>query len=341
MKTSAQWILLLVLAIGICICCPASGVSQTSDPPMFTVPEYPRTDGSISTQPLSTLIACRLTNTSFESCRFWHDWTRTLYPTTDLYESDKRFSLNGKSGCSDLKKKIESNLWNKIRHSNTHPSYVNLIERKVELIIAAREPSDDELALARQNRVEIKTLPIARDALAFIVSSLNSVESLSIEQIRNIYTGKFTSWADLGWQEDRIHPYRRNRNSGSEEKMQKLVMKGSPTLSGLLPLDVNTLACMSCPSNALTRDQHGIAYTPYYYGTYMANFSVVKMVAVNNVMPSHETIKNGTYPLVTEVVVAYLSDLPKDSSAAKIRDWLLTVDGQKVVAESGYVPIKE
>jgi ABC-type phosphate transport system substrate-binding protein len=58
-------------------------------------------------------------------------------------------------------------------------------------------------------------------------------------------------------------------------------------------------------------------------------------------MPSKETISNGTYPLVTEVVAAYLTDLPKNSPAWKIRDWLLTADGQRVVSESGYTPIKE
>ncbi|MGO9568029.1 MAG: PstS family phosphate ABC transporter substrate-binding protein [Desulfomonilaceae bacterium] len=163
--------------------------------------------------------------------------------------------------------------------------------------------------------------------------------------IRNIYTGKTTSWADLGWQRDRfspyvIRPYRRNRNSGSEEKMQKLVIKGLPNAS-LLPLDALTLGSMFGPFNSLIQDQQGIGYTPYYYERFMANTPQVKMIAVNNVMPSHETIKNGTYPLITEVVVAYLSDLPKDSAAAKIRDWLLTVDGQQVVAESGYIPIRE
>ncbi len=185
MKITAPRTLLLTFAFWCCVWSPASCIGQAPDTPMFTIQEYPKVDGSISTQPLATLIACRLTHTSFEGCRFWHDWTRTLYPTTDPYKPDKRFSLDSKSECSDLRKTIKSDLWEKIKHTNTHPSYVNLIQRKCELIIAAREPSDDEIALARQKGVEIKSLPIARDALVFIVNLANPVESLSIEQIRN------------------------------------------------------------------------------------------------------------------------------------------------------------
>ena len=96
---------------------------------------------------------------------------------------------------------------------------------------------------------------------------------------------------------------------------------------------------------------YGITYSFYYFEKYMvihysfetseAYTPCVKLLAVNNVMPSEETIRNTTYPLITEVVVAHLSDLPKESPAARIRDRLLTAEGQKVVAESGYVPIKE
>ena len=57
-------------------------------------------------------------------------------------------------------------------------------------------------------------------------------------------------------------------------------------------------------------------------------------------MPSRATIADGTYPLVTEVYVVTRKDLKPDHPAAKLRDWLLTAEGQKIVGETGYVPIK-
>ena len=141
-------------------------------------------------------------------------------------------SFLGKKQSFRLRRSIPiRELGEKIGHTNTHPSYVNLIERKVQLVFAAREPSDEEINLSRQNGVEIKTFPIARDALVFIVNELNRVNTLSIEQIRDVFSGKLLDWADVGGYKATIHPYRRNRNLGTEENMDKLVMKGVPSIS--------------------------------------------------------------------------------------------------------------
>lgn len=354
MKAIIWGIHILAFVSGLLICLSAWCSRQTTDSPLFTIEEYPRVDGSVSTQPLSVLIACRLTHTGFVVGEMLQEhMVRTIYPVTKAhlpYQPEKEFSLRVReSKFINVPSYVERNLWDKIAHANTHPSYKNLIHRQVELIIVAREPSDDELTLAEEQGIEIKTLPIARDALAFIVNSLNPVESISIDQIRAIYSGRLTNWAELGGANQFIKPFRRNRNSGSEEKMQKLVMRGlSPIPAKIFDRPrlfseewERTLHCMFCPFNALKDHPNGIAFTPYYYETYMAHTPHVKIIAVNNVMPSRDTIEDGSYPLVTEVVVAYLGDLPENSPAARLRDWLVTTEGQKVVAESGYVPIKK
>ena len=120
--------------------------------------------------------------------------------------------------------------------------------------------------------------------------------------------------------------------------MQKLIMKGLP-VTGARSLSVTFL--MIGPFNALPTDRQGIGYTPYYYERYMSNTPHVKIIAFNNLMPTHETISNGTYPIITEVVLAYLSDVPRESHTARIRDWLLTSEGQRIVAESGYISLKK
>ena len=67
----------------------------------------------------------------------------------------------------------------------------------------------------------------------------------------------------------------------------------------------------------------------------------LKICAVNGVMPSAETIRNRTYPFVTPVYAVIRKGTPKTSSAVRLRDWLLTEEGQAVVKESGYVPMPE
>lgn len=299
--------------------------------------QYPRVDGSTSTQPLGVLVACRLTHTSFA----WHtdflSGTRRLYPTTDPYDPAQKLSLEHQRGRSPLPLKPHAGLSAQTQHSGTHESYTNLIARTAQLILTASEPSDDELALAREKGVEIKTVPIALDAFVFIVNGENPVRNVTLDQIRGIYTGKLTDWAELGGRKGQIRPYQRNRNSGSQETMEKVVMKG---LEMVKSTNLEMTFSMTGPFNAIRHDKSGIGYTFYYFDTYLAFMPEIAMLGINGVSPNPNTVQNRSYPFVTEVYVAWLGNLPEDSHAAAIRDWLLTKEGQSVIAESGYVPIK-
>ena len=68
--------------------------------------------------------------------------------------------------------------------------------------------------------------------------------------------------------------------------------------------------------------------------------SLLKMCAVNGIAPSDDTIRNRTYPYVTDVYAVVRNNTPADSPAVRLRDWLLTPEGQAVVKESGYVPLQ-
>ena len=111
---------------------------------------------------------------------------------------------------------------------------------------------------------------------------------------------------------------------------------------------------MMGPYNLLHKDKSGIGFTFFYYQRYMAPMSseseqqksdekapapLVKMFAIDGVMPTRATIADRTYPLVTEVYVITRKDIKAEHPAAKLRDWLLTAEGQKIVGETGYVPI--
>lgn len=339
MRLRLRIALAVVATLGLCLSNLITNAGETKQVPVLTIEQYPRIDGSTSTQPLSTLMACRFTHTAFE----WgtlskFDRTRTLYPSTDPYDPEKQLVFpEGTPQALGQPKNIDSALWRKIAHTDTHKSYINLINRDAEIILASREPSDDEIILARHQGVEIQTIPMALDAFVFIVNSQNPQSSLTVEEVRNIYAGQLANWTDLGQELGEIRPYSRDKNSGSEEKMQQLVMKGLP-MTKTRPLTL--MLSMIGPFNAIRHDRQGIGYTSYYYERYMANTPQVKVIAINNVLPSKETIGDDTYPLVTQAVVAYLSDLPSNSQAARIRDWLLTSNGQKIVGESGYIPVK-
>ena len=71
----------------------------------------------------------------------------------------------------------------------------------------------------------------------------------------------------------------------------------------------------------------------------MAGSPYTRTIAVDGVRPTAETIRSGAYPYVAVVVVGIRADAPADSPPRRLRDWLLSPEGQKIVAESGYVPL--
>lgn len=304
--------------------------------PQLRAEQYPRVDGSTSTQPLGALVACRLTRTSFAWAHQYFEGTRRLVPTSEAYDPEKTLALEYQRAPVHFPSHPHAGLVAQTQHTGTHESYTSLIARTAQLVLAAREPSEDELALARERGVQIRTAPVALDAFVFIVNRHNPVRNISPDQIRRIYTGRLTDWGELGGPKGEIHPYQRNRNSGSQEAMEKLVMKGLPMIKAT---DLEIPRSMIGPFNAVRGDTGGLGYTFYYYDTHMTFMPEIAMLGINGVSPAPPTIADRSYPFVAEVYVAWLSGLPAESPAAAIRDWLLTRDGQSVVAESGYVPI--
>lgn len=113
-----------------------------------------------------------------------------------------------------------------MKHSNTHQSFIILIDDKVELVIAARSISRDEMKYAEDQDVTLIEKPIAKDALTFMFNPSNPVDNLSTSQLQGIYTGGITNWKEVGGNDEQIRAYVRNCNYGSQEKFETLVMAG-------------------------------------------------------------------------------------------------------------------
>ncbi len=284
----------------------------------FNMSNYPKVDSSTSAYPINKIVACKILNASYK-------W---ITPFTGTYHG----ALSIESEDENI-----SNFIDYINVSGTHGSYMNLIDGNVDLTLAARLPSEDELNYADNKSIELVTEPIARDAFVFITNIKNTVDSLTVQEIKDIYTGNITNWNEVGGKSVNITAYQRNKNSGSQELMETLVMKGleMANLSELI------LYGMGGPFDKIIYDDgSSISYTVYYYKKFLTNTSdSIKMLGINGVVPSYQTIKDEEYEYVTNVYAVIRKDLDKESGAYKLRDWLLTEEGQSVIKETGYVPI--
>ena len=319
-------ILLLAAAVGCqpsraqVVITPSGAYTPGPIPDLSNIAQnYPRVDGSTSTHPLQVLTACKLLNVA---CI----WTERspFFSTERGIGPDLATSLT-ETGV------IVMNIF----HSGTHEAYVNLIQNEIDLILVARLPSVDEVEEAAKAGIVLDAHPIALDAFVFLVHKDNPVPSPTLEEIRNIYAGNITDWAELGGS-GQINAYQRDRNSGSQELMEELVMKGTPMVNApdmIFP-------SMMGPINAIHDDPLGIGYSVFYYATFMLPDENVKLLEIEGIQPDSETIANRDYPLVTEVYAVVRGNMPPGSSAVMLRDWFLTEAGQETVQESGYVHIR-
>ena len=362
----------LALAALLGVLAPGCGDKQQASPPVdprlvglqFTDNELPRLDSSTSARPLVIVMVSHLTG---RVC-LWPEFTyltgknqlfpmpfrrgvtvadyRRIQATFDNSESGGELALPEISFEDIQNNRLPArhaailslqdfDLSNSIVCHGTHGSYVQLIEDQADVIIVARSPSEDELKLANDKSIELDVRPIALDAFVFLHHEGNAVTMLTAEQIRNIYRGKTTNWKDLRGADQDIKAFTRNRNSGSQETMVSLVMNGEPTIEGRSMMHTG----MAGPYNSLRHAPDGVGYTFYYYNAFISPSDAIKTFAVDGVAPTSETIADGSYPFVTEVYVVTLAGLDPDSNAALLRDWLLTPEGQAVVADSGYVPL--
>ncbi len=315
---------------------------------------YPRVDGSTSTGPLSVVIACRVLGVPYE----WvypepkgHPWRNQpdvsafFLPAAARYDpGNYEFLLATLKVVAKPGRKEQERMAIMINSllaasTSTHDAYVNLIEGRSDLNLAARPPSESELKLAKEKGVAIKLEPVARDAFVFVVNRKNPVKGLTRQQAREIYEEKITDWKSVGGGEGKIRAFRRERDSGSRELFDALVMQGQ-ALSEDKRFGSLYANSMGGPFSQVTQQPDGLGYSIYYYEHFMAASPFTRAVAIDGIEPTAESIASGDYPWVTRVYAAYRAGEPQDSPGMRLLRWLSSAEGQAVVRESGYVPEK-
>ena len=318
--------ILVLFVLFICTSCEKEESTVSPYIEGLTIDNYPIIDGSTSTLPLNTAITCELLGLKYQ------------------WEEDKS---NNKSPTWNMEPRIKGSLKRKfdevVKSSQTHNSYINLIDNKADIVLTARTMSSDEKAYANSKGVTLIEIPIALDAFIFIVNPLNKLTGLTTEEIQEIYTGKITEWSVHGWEHEYFHeypkisPFIRNPNSGSQELMDLLVMKDLDYID--LPMyEENLIITMLGMADEIARNPFAIGYTIYYYNEYIIRAgNRLKTIAVDGIYPNRQTISDRSYPYTTEVYAVIRSDMDKSSMAYQIYEWLQTNTGRQAISKSCYL----
>jgi phosphate transport system substrate-binding protein len=266
----------------------------------FTRENFPHLDGSTSMVPLGEAIACVLLGEPREAVRELINFSKTTMAYRSLY--------NG---------------W-------------------VDIVIAA-EPDWDSINLVFNSddaKDMIELTPIALDALVFIVNKSNPVDNLTTEQVQKIYTGEIANWRQVGGDDVKITAFQRNKESGSQVLMDKLVMPGlalAPTPVQYIPSEMGELIT---GIKGFDRTSSAIGYTVYYYANDMNMAEGLKILSIDGIKPGNKTIAGGEYPYINPYYTAISKYAAQDSPERILYNWLLSDEGRSLVKSEGYVPVE-
>ena len=234
-----------------------------------------------------------------------------------------------------------------IYHGKTSSAWVSLMSNVrdpydggTELVIAY-EPSEALKADldALGDRVEIK--PIGRDALVFMANQSNPLSGLTAGQIVDIYSGRIKNWREAGGEDQEILAFQRPENSGSQNLMEKLVMKDTAMAEAPSEFVVQEMGELLEEVSAYDNTGNAVGYSVYYYASNMYERPELKFMAVDGVMPDRSSIREGSYPFVNDFYAAIPSYLSEDHPARILYEWLTSEDGQGLINGLGYVGVSD
>lgn len=225
-------------------------------------------------------------------------------------------------------------------HNTTPDAYRRLILNEGADLIFVTYPSEDEFRMAKENGVELEIVPVTKDALVFLVNAENPVDNISMPQLQEVYTGAISDWNELGGLPGLIVPYQRPNGSGSQTLFLKLVM------GGLFPMDppnewvYQEMAGLVESISNYDNSRSAIGYSMFYYVNNMYGNSRFKLLSVDGIKPTRESIALGEYPLDDCYYAVMRKDAPEGSPARRLVDWLLGDEGQALAIRAGYIPLR-
>lgn len=178
--------------------------------------------------------------------------------------------------------------------------------------------------------VEIKS---ARDGLSVYVNDASPVSELSLAQIKKIYTGEITNWQEVGGPNAKMIVYGRENSSGTYVYFRDFVL-GGKDYTPLMQSMPGTAAVV----NAVAKDKMGIGYGGAAYAKGVRFVKVKKDENSPAYEPTAENVKNGSYP-ISRYLYMYTCSKPTGAMKDYI-DWILSDEGQSVVHNVGYFPIR-
>lgn len=196
-------------------------------------------------------------------------------------------------------------------------------EGLVDIGNTGRALSEDEIA-----KYGLVSFPFAIDGVTVVVNPKNGIENLTAAQVQDIFSGKITNWKDLGGADAAITLYARDEASGTREVFwSKLLNKGAESDKA------NVVASNGAMKVAIAQDANGIGYM----GIGLVD-DTVKAPLLDNVEPSQDNAKSGTYKIARQL---YMNTKGEPQGLTRLFvDYVTSAECADAIAKAGYIPLR-
>jgi phosphate transport system substrate-binding protein len=208
-----------------------------------------------------------------------------------------------------------------------------LINGATDICNSSRSMKQSEMDKLKERYASLGVeIPCAKDGITIFLNESNPVKELTLKQLSNIFSGRTTNWKEVGGPDAEIKLYGRENSSGTYVFFKDNVVKTDYAAS------CQTLPGTAAVVNAVSKDKYGIGYGGAAYASGVKHCAVKKDDKSTAYLASAETIKAGQYP-ITRYLYMYLRNRPTGEIKSYI-DWILSAEGQKLVTDIGYFPVK-
>jgi phosphate transport system substrate-binding protein len=216
-----------------------------------------------------------------------------------------------------------------------------LINGTVDIANASRQMKEVEYENALSNGKTPNEIIVARDAIAIIVNTNNPIDSLTLKQISDIYSGKINNWIEIGGEDRQIVRLSRETNSGTHVYFLEVVLRlGDKEDKTLFSQDTLLLPSSEGISSEIRINPNAIGYDGLGYVTHdLKVIAVAKDEDDHFVLPSVETVNNNSYPIARDLYM-YIDGEPTGIIQEYLA-WIFSPEAQLIVKDLGFVPIQK
>ena len=233
-------------------------------------------------------------------------------------KDESKITISGSTSVGPLMEKEaegykekDSNVSIEINQLGTSAGIKDTISGVAQIGMASRDLKDAE------KKEGLKETKVAIDGIGIITHKGNTVKSLTMDQIKGIYTGEIKNWKEVGGKDAPIVVVSREDGSGTRDAFQEIVGYDSTELAK----DAQISDGNGNVKSTVAGNENAIGYTSFSYLD-----DSINALQVDGVNPTAEKAKSGDYKLC--------------ESGKKFVDYILSEDGQKIVKEDGLITIK-